>query len=115
MTLKIPTPLVSAIAASVVTAAVLGAFDAPAATSGPPSGAAPTLKNIYTRESLMDAQLDRIETKLKRLDSVSGWTHAVYDRLGKSTVKQRIPVQLMLETWCVVKEIPDDVCGSYGK
>lgn len=115
MTVKIPTPLLAAVSASLVTAAILGAFDAPAATSGPPPGAAPTLRNIYTRESLMDAQLDRIETKLQRLDSVSGWTHAVYNRLGKNTVKQRIPVELMLETWCVVKEIPDAECGSYGR
>ena len=113
MTLKIPAPLLSAIVASALTAAVLGAFDAPAATNGPPPGAAPTLKNIYTRESLMDAQLDRIEKRTKLLDAVSSKTDAVYRRLGSSYVHSRTPIQLVYETWCVVNDIPLSECGNY--
>lgn len=113
MNLKIPAPMLSAIAASALTAAAIGAFDAPAATTTKPPGQAPTLKNIYTRETLMDAQLDRIEAKAKLLDGIQARMGEVYRRLGSSYVHSRTPIQLLYETWCVVKEIPDSECGNY--
>ncbi len=110
MTLHLPTAAASAGLAALLTAGAITVLDAPAATAPAPSGGA-SLKGIYQREALIDAQLDRVESKLDKTLANSRTTvktlNIVYDRQGGNSIVNGTPYVLLGRIFCAVNNIPD--------
>ncbi len=109
MTPKVPTQVLTAALASLLTALALIAFyavTAPATTSR----TQPNLQSIASHQTLLQQELDRQEERARRMDarlkSVLSLTTTIYQRQGGDKVVYGEPYFLLGQIYCEVKNFP---------